>query len=87
MPSKSLRDVGSKLTSIDLFGHPIGVHYKGSGNFRTILGSICSVVTLVLIAINTLSISTKFVDHSDQSEFYQQLKVKTRDMEPLVLEE
>ena len=86
MPSITQRDACRKLTGIDLYGHPIGVHYKSSVTFSTILGSLCSIATLVLIAINTLSICTKFVDHSDQTEFYQQLKIKTRDMEPLVLE-
>ena len=86
MPSRTQKDACRKLSGIDLYGHPIGVHYNGSGTFSTILGSLCSIVTLVLIAINTVNLCTKFVDHSDQTEFYQQLKIKTRDMEPLVLE-
>ena len=70
MMCRNLKKAGSKLTGIDQYGHPIGVHYKGSDTYKTILGSLCSIATLVLITINTLSICTKFIDHSDQSEFY-----------------
>ena len=70
-----------------MYGHPIGVHYRGSGSYGTVLGSVCSLATLVLIVINTASLVTAFFDHSEQSEFYQPLTVKTRGMEPLVLKE
>ena len=70
MPTRTLREATLKLQGIDLYGYPIGLNYKGSGSFSTILGSLCSILTIVLIAINTVSIGTKFMDHSDQTEFY-----------------
>ena len=35
----------------DIFGHAIGVHYRGDGSFKTRLGALCTIATYVLIAI------------------------------------
>ena len=49
MASKMLE---SALTSLDMYGHPIGVHYNGDSMFRTRLGAIVSVFTYALIILN-----------------------------------
>lgn len=87
MPGKILGNMADWLKSFDFYAHPIGVNYRGSGSYPTGLGSLCSLATTVLVLINTANLITSFRDHSRQSEFFQQLKTDTKNMEPLVLEE
>ena len=39
------------LVDLDIFGHAIGVHYRGRDAFKTRLGAFCTIATYVLIAI------------------------------------
>lgn len=79
--------IGSLTSWLDFYGHPVGVHYRGSGVYKTKLGALCSLITAVLILVNTISISTKFANNSGQTVFYQRVKVDVKDIEPLVLQE
>ena len=40
------------LVNQDIYGHVIGVHFKGRGTFNTSLGGLCTMATYVLIAMN-----------------------------------
>ena len=40
------------IVSIDIFGHPIGVNYKGEDSFKTRLGAFCTVAVYVLTVVN-----------------------------------
>ena len=69
--------IGGILNNIDIYGHAIGVHYRGSGTYTTRLGGSVSrynnlnlscfitLVTFTLICINALGLFTQFVDHSN----------------------
>ena len=71
MVVKSLRKAMGGLTSwLDFYGHPVGVHYRGSGTYKTKLGALCSLITVVLVLINTFSICTKFINNTGQTVFY-----------------
>ena len=70
MPQRSMRNAMRSLSGLDLYAHPVGVNYRGSETYGTILGSVCSLLTLVLVCINAAKLIGSFADHSDQSEFY-----------------
>lgn len=57
--------IGGILSKIDIYGHAIGVHYRGSGKYTTRLGGFLTLVTFTLICINSLELFTKFADHSN----------------------
>ena len=63
-----------RLNGLDIYGHPIGVQYRGGGTFTTKLGGLVTIATLVFIVLNTVNIVSSFVNKTDQSEFYQRLK-------------
>ena len=56
--------LGDFITSLDIFGHPIGINYRGEGTFKTLLGSFCTVVITVLMTINTVTLMTAHRDNS-----------------------
>ena len=60
--------LSSFLVSQDIFGSPIGVHYRGDGSYQTRLGAFCTIVTYVLIVINTTALIQAFLDNSKQEE-------------------
>ena len=45
----------SLVTSIDIYGHPITLYYKGSLTFKTYLGGITTIMTVMMILGNALS--------------------------------
>ena len=53
------------LNYIDIYGHVIGVHYKGNGTYTTRLGGLLTLVTFTLICINGVGLFTQFADHSN----------------------
>ena len=63
-----LDKLSKALIRQDLYGHSIGVHYKGSGTYQTRLGGVCTIATYVLIFINFLNLITGLIDHSLQEE-------------------
>ena len=60
--------VGEFLTGLDMYGHPIGVHYKGSDTYQTQIGSLLTIVTYVVMIINLVTLLTAFNDGSEQQE-------------------
>ena len=46
------------LKWLDIYGHNVNVNYKGEDKFKTNLGGLFSLVTIVLIIINTLNLMT-----------------------------
>jgi len=43
-----------KFVSMDMFGHPVGVHYKGDTNYRTKVGALFTLVAYMIIGSYTL---------------------------------
>ena len=58
---------------LDIFGHPIGVNFKGKAMYRTRLGSLCTLVTYVFMIGNVLALTQNFFDNSRQEEKVQVL--------------
>ena len=79
--------LGNLLKTIDIYGHPIGMTYKGSGSFSTRLGGVLSLMTFILICINTKELILSFSDHSNQKEKVYSLSEDLFDMEPIFLHE
>ena len=52
----------------DIFGHVIGVHYRGRDAYKTLLGALCTLATYVLVTINLVSLVGAFIDGSNQQE-------------------
>ena len=40
----------------DIFGHVIGVHYRGRNAYKTLLGALCTLATYILITINLVTL-------------------------------
>ena len=60
--------IGNLLKWLDIYGHQININYQGDGKFKTNLGGILSLATIVLVLINTINLVTKFDDRSEQKE-------------------
>ena len=63
-----LLNMKSHLASLDIFGVPIGVNYKGQGTFKTWLGVLCSVPLIIIMLINFISLLVAFNDGRKQDE-------------------
>lgn len=85
--NRSLSSALDKLSGLDMFGHPIGVHFRGNGSYQTKLGAFCTLVTVVLATVNTFIIGGAFLHRTDQTEFYQSIRTRTSDMEPISISE
>lgn len=55
------------------------MHYRGSADFQTKLGSLVTIATYTLILINALSILGDYVTNDNQTEIYRRLKVNLRE--------
>ena len=51
-----------KMTGCDMFGIPVSVSFEGSSNYKTKLGSTCSIVLIVCMLINLITLSIDFKD-------------------------
>ena len=67
-----MRRLGEFITSLDIFGHPIEINYRGEGTFKTLLGSFCTVAIIVLMTINTVTLTTAYMDNSNLDTSTQQ---------------
>ena len=56
------------LMQLDVFGHPISVHYAGEDRYRTRLGAFVSISVFSLILFNFINLATVFLDGSRQEE-------------------
>ena len=56
------------MKSADVYGHPIGVQYRGNGSFQTGMGAFCTLLTYSLILWNLTSLLIEFSDKSKQIE-------------------
>ena len=46
------KDKLKSISKCDIFGHPVGVTYKGEDKFKTLLGSACTITLSIFICIN-----------------------------------
>ena len=54
-----------------MYGHVIGVNYRGSGTFQTRVGSFCTCATYVMMLINIASLLLAFKIGTKQDETFQ----------------
>ena len=58
----------ANMKGCDMFGHPISVNYKGSDSYPTFVGTFVSIVIMVLMAINFLTLTSEFMTGRKQDE-------------------
>ena len=78
---------GRLLRSLDIYGHKVGVNYRGEDAFKTKLGGLLSLATYTFAIINLVNLLTAFFDHSEQKETYSRIKVDTLEVGSLNLAE
>ena len=71
MPSK-LEDL---IVNQDIYGHVIGVHYKGQDAFKTRFGAFLPLATRVLMIVNLIELLISFQNGSKQDETLQNTKI------------
>ena len=59
----------------DIYGHAVGVHYRGSGSYQTRLGALCTLITYMFIILNLVTVMSAFKDGSNQKENMQTMMV------------
>lgn len=61
----SLTRLEEIIVGQDMYGHVIGVHYKGSGSYQTKLGALVTLATYVLMTVNMVTLYMAFQDGSN----------------------
>ena len=64
----SLKRLEEIMVGQDMYGHVIGVHYRGSGSYQTKLGAFVTLATYVLMVVNMVTLLIAFKDGSKQDE-------------------
>ena len=62
------------IKSLDIYGHQVGVHYRGDSSFKTGIGAFLTLLSLFLIFSNTLGLFVSFISKEDQKESVITLK-------------
>ena len=63
------------LKSIDIFGHPVGVHYKGSSTYKTSLGSFMTLLSIIIVGIYAQILITELATGDSQDEMTRSVKI------------
>ena len=67
----SLKRLEKIIVGQDMYGHVIGVHYRGRGSYQTRLGAFFTFATYVLMIVNLVTLIVAFQDGSRQDEKFQ----------------
>ena len=51
----------SMFVDLDMYGHKIGVSYRGREAYKTRLGAFVTLATYILMTVNALSLLTAFI--------------------------
>ena len=82
-----LKRFGRFLKNQDMFGHTIGVHYRGDSAYKTRLGALVTFATYFLMLIYLSKLSADFFDGSNQEEKGQRIKIDLFNEGPVILAE
>ena len=52
------------LRNLDIYGSPFKVHYKGNSTYTTVMGGVLTLMTFILICINTLELAIQFLNRT-----------------------
>ena len=63
------------LLKLDKFGYEVEMHYQGNSVYKTLFGTLVSVLTYVLILINALSVFSDFISNDAQTEVNRKINV------------
>ena len=74
------------LKKLDIFGYPIGVHYKGKTTHNTIFGSLLSLFIITWVLIYAAITLLMTVDHSNQEVNTNRIKADLNEQGPVDLE-
>ena len=77
----------SLLVQQDIYGHKIGLHYKGRDSYQTKVGSFVTIITYIFIFIFLFKRVTEFIDRSTQVENFRKVKVDLIDDRMHVLDD
>ena len=66
--SSSLKRLEQIVVGQDMYGHVIGVHYRGNSSYQTRFGALVTLATYVFMIINIAILLTAFEDGSNQDE-------------------
>lgn len=58
-------NVSEFIRSLDSFGEPVGLNYKGESSFKTFYGAFLTLIVRVVIVIVTLQSLLELVDHAN----------------------
>ena len=56
----SYKRIGESFLDLDMYGHAIGVHYRGRDAYKTKLGALVTLATYVLMTVNMVTLLTAF---------------------------
>ena len=60
--------LSQRISSLDLYGHTVGVNFKGRGTFGTCLGGVCTTLTWILLTYHFTILLIAFYTGSKQNE-------------------
>lgn len=60
------------FVSFDIFGHPVGVNYKGEDTFKTRVGAFCTLAMYVVTFVSLIAMITAFNNNSKMETSTQQ---------------
>ena len=83
----SLKRLSEIIVRRDMYGHMIGVHYRGSDSYQTRLGAFFTLVTYVLMVVNMVELFTQFLDGSNQDEKFQSKTIDRFEVDPQLIAE
>ena len=70
-----MKKLASLFKGIDIYGHPIGVNYKGDGTFNTVMGSFITLIT-AFIVLSYASLKMMDIHSRDsQNELTHKIKI------------
>ena len=75
------------LVDFDLFVHPVGVHYRGKGAYKTRCGAFLTFLTYFLMLVNLIALIEAFFDGSNAEITGYSLKIDRFEEEPVNLAE
>ena len=75
------------LVQQDIYGHAIGLHYKGADSYRTRVGAIVTIITYAFALIYLVQRITEFNDKSTQVENVNTVMIDMFDDQPHLLED
>ena len=75
------------VKGFDIYGHQVGVHYRGDSSFKTGVGAFLTFLSFILISLNTLDLFVSFITKIDQKESVRTLRESLHNVDPQNLRE